>query len=77
MAKHKLTADHYTVLLLAQDGETDFGPYSDSGKKLHPLALELLGHKFGEPMLVGVNSFTVAGLTPAGEAALAKHLAKK
>jgi hypothetical protein len=73
MARHRLTETHYTILLLARDGETDFSPRRNEGK-LHAAALELLGFKFGEPMLRGVNSFTVEGLTPAGEATLAKHL---
>lgn len=74
MPKHKMTEAHYTVLLLAQDGETNFGPNSENGDKLHKAALELMGNKFGEPMMKGVNSFSVQGLTPAGDATLAKHL---
>lgn len=74
MPKHKMTEAHYTVLMLAQDGETDFGPQKKDGERLHAAAMELMGHKFGEPMLAGVNSRSVTGTTPAGDAALAKHL---
>lgn len=71
MPRHKLTEKHYTVLLMAQDGQTDFGP--NITPDLHSEALDLLGLKFGEPMLTGVNSRQVA-ITPAGDAALAKHI---
>lgn len=75
MAKHKMTEAHYAVLLIAQDGERDFGPNSEGGEKVHKAAMELMGTKFGDEMLRGVNTRCVTGLTPAGEAALAKHLA--
>lgn len=75
MAKHKMTEAHYAVLLMAQDGETDFGPQKKGEEKFHAAALELMGHKFGEPMLAGVNSRSVTGTTVAGDAALAKHIA--
>lgn len=72
MPRHKLTEKHYAVLLAVQDGATDFGPLVEPTH--HAAALDLLGHKFGEPMLVGVNSRDITGTTPAGAAALAKHL---
>lgn len=74
MPKHKLTEKHYAVLMAAQDGVSDFGPNVDP--EGHVIALELFSIKFGEPMLEGVNSRTVAGLTKAGATALAAYLPK-
>ena len=74
MPKHKMTETHFAVLLAVQDGVTEFNPISDP--KGHVACLDLLGFKFGEPMLTGVNSRTVTGTTLAGDAALAKYLAK-
>lgn len=74
MTRHKMTEEHFTILLLVQDGTRSFGPVED-GQKHYAACLDLLGHKFGEQMLDGVNSKSITGLTKAGEAALAAYLA--
>jgi len=75
MAKHKPTAEHFTVLLLAQDGESDFGPRVIEAK-YHSACLDLLGWKFDEPLLEGENTRTITGLTKKGEEVLAKYLSE-
>lgn len=74
MAKHKMTEAHYTVLLMAQDGTTDFGPNAEP--KHHAHALDLMGIRFGDPMLDGVNSRNVT-INARGDAALAAYLDNK
>lgn len=78
MPKRKMAEEHFVVLLAAQDGETDFGgPIGDAVHEKHRSAcIDLLGYKFGERMLDGMNSRSVSGLTKAGEKALADYLSK-